>query len=78
MSCLICAQLIAQTGTTVTPHYDPMIAKVIVHGETREVATARMTAVLGESKIVGPTNNMDYCRTILATEGEPESMRSPR
>jgi acetyl/propionyl-CoA carboxylase alpha subunit len=55
-----------------------MIAKVIVHGETREVATARMMAVLGESKIVGPTNNMDYCRTILATEGEPESMRSPR
>jgi acetyl/propionyl-CoA carboxylase alpha subunit len=50
-----------------------MIAKVIVHGETREVAIARLSTVLGKSKIVGPTTNMDYCRTILETEGEPGS-----
>ncbi|KAL7419000.1 hypothetical protein Q5752_006684 [Cryptotrichosporon argae] len=57
-----------KTGTVVTPHYDPMIAKIIVHGATREEATKRMIAVLEQTKIVGPPTNLDYCRTILSTE----------
>ncbi|KIR97121.1 urea carboxylase [Cryptococcus deuterogattii 2001/935-1] len=57
-----------KTGTTVTPHYDPMIAKVVVYGETREEAIHQMLKVLDASKIIGPTTNLDYCKTILRTD----------
>ncbi|OWZ26724.1 urea carboxylase [Cryptococcus neoformans Tu259-1] len=57
-----------KTGTIVTPHYDPMIAKVVVYGDTREEAVYQMLKVLDSSKIIGPTTNLDYCKTILRTE----------
>ena len=31
-----------ELGSTITPHYDPMIAKLIVHAATREAAIARL------------------------------------
>ncbi|ODO08964.1 urea carboxylase [Cryptococcus wingfieldii CBS 7118] len=56
-----------KTGTTVTPHYDPMIAKVVVHGETRDEAIANMLTALDDSRIIGPTTNLDYCKIIMST-----------
>ncbi|WVQ77236.1 urea carboxylase [Cryptococcus sp. DSM 104548] len=56
-----------KTGTTVTPYYDPMIAKLVVHGETRDQAIAKMLNTLDESRIIGPTTNLDYCKTVLST-----------
>lgn len=53
-----------------TSHYDPMIAKIIVHGATRELATAAMIQVLRDTQISGPPTNLDYCRSILETDGE--------
>lgn len=47
-----------------------MIAKVVVYGDTREEAVYQMLEVLDSSKIIGPTTNLDYCKTILRTEGE--------
>ncbi len=45
-------------GDTVTPFYDPMIAKVIAHDTTREAAAARLAAALEESQVAGlQTNN---------------------
>ncbi|KIR50865.1 urea carboxylase [Cryptococcus gattii Ru294] len=67
-----------KTGTTVTPHYDPMIAKLVVYGETREEAIHQMLKVLDASKIIGPTTNLDYCKTILRTDGRFVGLGIPR
>ncbi|HET6221305.1 MAG TPA: biotin carboxylase N-terminal domain-containing protein, partial [Dongiaceae bacterium] len=42
-------------GDTVTPFYDPMIAKVIVHDGDRTSAMRRMAALMGETEVVGVT-----------------------
>ena len=45
------------SGEVVPPHYDPMLAKVIAHGATREEATARLVRALRGAQIHGvPTN----------------------
>ncbi|KQY45906.1 acetyl/propionyl/methylcrotonyl-CoA carboxylase subunit alpha [Rhizobium sp. Root483D2] len=47
-------------GDRISPFYDPMIAKLIVHGTTRAAALARLTAALENSHIGGVTNNLDF------------------
>jgi 3-methylcrotonyl-CoA carboxylase alpha subunit len=44
-------------GDTVTPFYDPMIAKVIVHDRDRTSAMRRMAALMGATEVVGVTTN---------------------
>jgi acetyl-CoA carboxylase biotin carboxylase subunit len=44
-------------GDTVTPFYDPMIAKVIAHDTTREGAAAKLAAALEETEIAGLQSN---------------------
>ncbi|WP_428680851.1 acetyl/propionyl/methylcrotonyl-CoA carboxylase subunit alpha [Reyranella sp.] len=44
-------------GDTVTPFYDPMIAKVIVHDRDRTSALRRMAALMDETEVVGVTTN---------------------
>ncbi|MFN3201837.1 MAG: acetyl/propionyl/methylcrotonyl-CoA carboxylase subunit alpha [Bradymonadia bacterium] len=53
---------------TVTPYYDPMLAKLTVHHETREAATARTQTALGDFQIEGVSNNVDFLRRVLDTE----------
>lgn len=52
-------------GTEITPFYDPLIAKVIVKGDTRENAIDQLKAALDHSKISGLECNLDYLRQIL-------------
>ncbi len=40
-----------------TPFYDPMIAKVIVHDRDRTSAMRRMAVLMGEAEVVGVTTN---------------------
>ncbi|QVM84315.1 acetyl/propionyl/methylcrotonyl-CoA carboxylase subunit alpha [Novosphingobium decolorationis] len=40
-----------ETGDTVSPHYDPMIAKLVAHGESREEARERLCDMLAESAV---------------------------
>lgn len=47
-------------GCEVTVHYDPMIAKLIVHGETRGQAILRMRRALNEFKILGIKTNIPF------------------
>lgn len=47
-------------GYTIPPYYDSMAAKLIVHGETREEAIAKMQSALGEVIIEGIDTNVDY------------------
>ena len=55
-----------QTGDEVTIHYDPMIAKIIVHAPTRAQAIARMQRALAETVILGITTNIPFLRALLA------------
>lgn len=53
-------------GNTVSASYDPMIAKLVAWGETREQAILRMEALLGAVRISGVTNNRVYLLRILS------------
>jgi 3-methylcrotonyl-CoA carboxylase alpha subunit len=52
-------------GDTVTPHYDPMIAKIITHGPDREAAFAAMEAALAASHAEGPTTNIAFLERLI-------------
>ncbi len=47
-------------GDTITPFYDPMIAKIIVHEETRELALGALRAALDETRIAGTVTNIRF------------------
>ncbi|ETI23764.1 hypothetical protein G647_05570 [Cladophialophora carrionii CBS 160.54] len=51
-------------GDTVSSHYDPMISKLIVRGETRELALRKMVAALQDYEVAGPVTNIDFLRRI--------------
>ena len=55
-------------GATITPYYDPLLAKVITHGATREEAIARMQQALGGYRIDGVVTNLPQLRAILGTD----------
>ncbi|MDH5535649.1 MAG: biotin carboxylase [Betaproteobacteria bacterium] len=55
-------------GRDVTPHYDPMIAKVIVRGETRDQAIEKLIAALEAFEIQGLKNNIPAVLAILRSE----------
>ncbi|KAJ7093306.1 allophanate hydrolase subunit 2-domain-containing protein [Mycena belliarum] len=55
------------TGTTITPFFDPLLAKLIVSGSSRAEVISRLQTVLDECRIDGPTNNLEYLKAILAT-----------
>ncbi|KAI0339186.1 urea carboxylase [Trametopsis cervina] len=67
-----------QTGTTITPFFDPLIAKVIVHGASRGQAVERMLHVLGASRLCGPPNNTAYLSAICASETFEEGKATTR
>ena len=48
-----------ESGDTVTPYYDALLAKVIVHAPTRAEAIRRLTAALRGARIHGPVTNRD-------------------
>jgi acetyl-CoA carboxylase biotin carboxylase subunit len=52
-------------GLVVSPLYDSMLGKLIVWGETRDVAIARMKRALDEMKIVGVATSAPFCRFVL-------------
>jgi urea carboxylase len=56
-----------ESGTTVTSFYDPMIAKIIVHGEDRAQALARLDAALAATAIDGTETNLRYLRAVVHT-----------
>ena len=53
-------------GARISPHYDPMIAKVIAHGATRDEAARRLADALRRSEIHGLTTNRDLLVRVLA------------
>ncbi|MCI4677869.1 urea carboxylase [Rhodoblastus acidophilus] len=57
-----------ETGAEVTANYDPMLAKVIVHGATRDEALAKLRAALATTRIAGIETNLAYLRAIAASD----------
>jgi len=55
-----------QAGDEITPHYDPMIAKLIVHGADREAALAKLTRALDASLVSGITTNIAFLSRLSA------------
>ncbi|GAV32665.1 acetyl-propionyl-coenzyme A carboxylase alpha chain [Roseomonas sp. TAS13] len=51
-------------GDAITPNYDPMIAKLIVHGEDRDAAARRLAAALAEYEVVGVRTNLALLRAL--------------
>ena len=56
------------SGYTVPPTYDSMLAKLIVHGKTREESIAKMKSAVAEFVVEGITTNIDFLLKILENE----------
>ena len=58
-----------EAGGEVTPFYDPMIAKIIAHGATREAALDRLARALDETVVAGPRCNAAFLRALCLAPG---------
>jgi acetyl-CoA/propionyl-CoA carboxylase biotin carboxyl carrier protein len=55
-----------EEGTVVGTDYDPMLAKVVAHGDDRDEALERLRRALGGTVVAGPTTNTAYLWALLA------------
>ena len=52
-------------GDVISPFYDSMVAKLIVHGDTREQALSRLDTALAQTHIVGLNTNVQFLRNVV-------------
>ncbi|QSP94611.1 acetyl/propionyl/methylcrotonyl-CoA carboxylase subunit alpha [Marinobacter salinisoli] len=57
-----------RSGDTITPHYDPMLAKVIAWGQTRDEARRRLVRALEDTTVFGVTTNRYFLSRIIADD----------
>lgn len=57
-----------EEGDSITPYYDPMIAKLIVWDVDRDAALRRMSQALADCQVVGVTTNAGFLRRLLHTD----------
>ncbi|MTE00279.1 5-oxoprolinase/urea amidolyase family protein [Paracoccus sp. YIM 132242] len=57
-----------ETGTEVTPFYDPMLAKIIVKADDRAAAIAALGSALAQTGIAGIETNLGYLRAIAGSD----------
>jgi urea carboxylase len=55
-----------EAGVEVPPFYDPMLAKIIVHGSDRTAALRAMDEALADTAVAGVETNLDYLRQVVA------------
>ncbi|WP_300518173.1 acetyl/propionyl/methylcrotonyl-CoA carboxylase subunit alpha [Aliiroseovarius sp.] len=58
-----------RAGDTISPFYDPMIAKLTVHGATRAAALQRLTAALEHCEVAGSVTNLGFLGALARHEG---------
>ena len=56
------------SGSIVPSDYDPLIAKIIAHGDTREIARSKLLATLKDTALFGITTNIGFLTRVLADE----------
>lgn len=55
-----------QQGQTISPYYDPMLAKLIAYRETRDEAIDALVAAIGRSSLLGVNNNLQFLSDVLS------------
>ena len=58
-----------RSGDTISPFYDPMIAKLTVHGATRAAALQRLTAALEHCEVAGSVTNLGFLGALARHKG---------
>ncbi|MGJ8618094.1 MAG: biotin/lipoyl-containing protein, partial [Sulfitobacter sp.] len=58
-----------RAGDTISPFYDPMIAKVIVHGANRDIALSRLRAALAGCQVGGTVTNLAFLGALAGHKG---------
>jgi len=58
-----------EAGSEVSPFYDPMIAKLIVHAKTRDDALERLAGALEQTVLVGPRSNAGFLAALCRAQG---------
>ena len=58
----------AYAGFSVSPYYDPLIAKLIVKAPTRDQAVAKLAVALNEFQIGGIQTNLPFLRRLVVSE----------
>lgn len=61
-----------RSGDAISPFYDPMIAKVITSGATRNEALLSLQSALGDIHIAGPVTNVGFLRALARHDGFAE------
>src|SRR5690242_12026303 len=57
-----------RSGDTISPYYDPMLAKLIVWGEDRQRARAEMLSALAECQVVGVATNIAFLERLVSSK----------
>ena len=58
-----------RAGDEISPHYDPMIAKITCHGATRAIALSRLRRALAQTELAGTTTNLNFLHALASHEG---------
>jgi len=58
-----------RSGDVISPHYDPMIAKLIVHGPTRAIARLRLVSALRQTQVAGTVTNLGFLAALASHDG---------
>jgi len=61
-------------GTIITPHYDPMIAKLVVHDGSRAGAIVKMRAALAATRLAGVASNLGFVEALLRSPAVTEQI----
>ncbi|QJF50840.1 biotin carboxylase N-terminal domain-containing protein [Roseobacter ponti] len=58
-----------RSGSTISPFYDPMIAKIVVHGSDRTAALSSLARGLAETEVAGLVTNLAFLEALTRHEG---------
>ncbi|RKF14992.1 ATP-grasp domain-containing protein [Roseovarius spongiae] len=58
-----------RAGDEISPFYDPMIAKLVTHGPTRDVALRRLATALSQTQVAGTVTNLAFLGALARHEG---------
>lgn len=67
-----------ETGANVSPYYDPLLAKIIVHAEDRQTALGELENALRQTCLEGIESNLDYLRTVAGNVEFSEARHTTR
>jgi acetyl-CoA carboxylase biotin carboxylase subunit len=56
-----------ESGSRVSPYYDSLIGKIIVHAPTRAAAVTRMREALAATKVEGVRTNIDFQAAVMGS-----------